>query len=183
MPRPETVEKALEQIGKSAANYRYFFEKLTSPSWLAPLAAKGRFSAPPAMIEVEGASMFPPWPEKAQYLARIGEGAGSAGAGLADRTWDADDGQNPAIHSDLMDVALALPPAQSARLVDRACTWVQNRFEGLVTYKVGDLVAHLADGGQAQAALRLASAALAIEPAIPMEDERELDHRPNREPT
>jgi hypothetical protein len=176
MPRPENVEKALEQIRKSAANYRYFFEKLTSPSWLAPLAAKGRFSAPPAMIEVEGGVMFPPWPE-AQYLARMAK-VPEAQAQVLQIVLGMPTTDNIAIHSDLMDVALALPPAQSARLVDRACTWVQSRFEGLVNYKVGDLVAHLADGGQAQAALRLASAALAIEPAVPMEDEREFAPSP-----
>jgi hypothetical protein len=171
MPRPETVDKALEQIGKSAANYRYFFEKLSSPSWLAPLAAKGRFSAPPAKIEVEGGIMFPPWPES-QYLARMAR-IPEAQAQVLQIVLGIPATDNIGVHADLMDVALALPPAQSAQLVDRARTWVQNRFEGLVTYKIGDLIEHLAGGGQAHPALRLASAALALEPAVPVDDERE----------
>ena len=103
MPRPETVEKALEQIGKSAANYRYFFEKLTSPSWLAPLAEKGRFSAPPGMIEVEGGGMFPPWPES-QYLARMAK-VPEAQAQVLQIVLAIPATDNIGVHSDRMDVA------------------------------------------------------------------------------
>ena len=59
MPTPETVTRALEQIAKSAANYQYFFQKLTSPAWLQPLAEKGRFKAPPPKQPVEGGVSFP----------------------------------------------------------------------------------------------------------------------------
>ena len=62
MPRPETVDRASAELQKSSANYRYFFEKLNSPAWLAPLAAKNFFKKPPEKLVVDGGVMFPGWP-------------------------------------------------------------------------------------------------------------------------
>ena len=176
MPRSEIVDKALEQIGKSAANHRYFFEKLNSPAWLSPLAARGRFAAPPAKIEVDGGVVFPLWPES-QYLARMAR-VPEAQAQVLKIVLAMPATDNICVHADLMDVALALTPAQSAQLVKSVVTWVRNRFEGLVTYKVGDLIAQLANGGQAAAALRLARAALTLEPTIPVDNESEWSPLP-----
>ena len=73
MPRPETVDKAIQEIGKSTANYRYFFDKLNSTAWLDRLATKGRFRSPPQKIELEdGRVSFPSWPES-RYLARMAQ--------------------------------------------------------------------------------------------------------------
>jgi hypothetical protein len=171
MPRPETVDKAIAEIGKSAANYRYFFEKLNSPAWLAPLAEKGRFRTPPAKVEVDGGVMFPGWPES-QYLARMARIPEAQDQVLQiARTIPTTD--NIRVHADLLDVALALPPAHAAQLVNLACTWVQSRFDSMVNYKVGDLIAHLASGGQAPSALRFAKAAFALEPAPPADAAQE----------
>ena len=171
MPRPETVDKAMAEIGKSAANYRYFFEKLNSPSWLEPLAEKGRFRNPPAKVEVDGGVMFPGWPAS-QYLARMACIPEAQEQVLQIvRAMPATD--NIRVHADLLDIALALPSAQSVHLVKLACTWVQSPFDSMVTYKVGDLIAHLASGGQADAALGLAKAAFALQPAPPVNEEQE----------
>ena len=175
MPRPETVEKALEQIGKSAANYLYFFEKLTSPSWIAPLD-KGRFSAPPAMIEVEGGIMFPPWPES-QYLARMAN-LPEAQAQVLQIVLGMPATDNIGIHADLMDVALALPPAQSAQLVDRAVTWyrIVSRDSSRTRSATSSRTSPAADKHEQHCALQ--GAALALEPAIPVDDEREFAPSP-----
>jgi hypothetical protein len=171
MPSPETVDKAMEQIAKSAANHRYFFEKLKSPAWLGPLDAKGRFTTPPSRIEVEGGIMFPGWPES-QYLARMAR-LPEAQQEVLRIVRAIPETDNIRVHADLLEVALALPAGQAAQLVERACNWLQSPFESIVTFKVGDLIAHLATGGQCQAALRLATATFALEPAVPTDEEEE----------
>ena len=64
MLKPETIERATQEIRKGYAQYRYFFEQLNSPSWLEPLAERGFFSKPPDPQKVDGQHVrFPPWPE------------------------------------------------------------------------------------------------------------------------
>jgi len=154
MPRPETVEQALQEIGKNAANYRYFFEKLNHASWLAPLAAKGRFKNPPAKVAVEGGVIFPPWPES-QYLARMAK-IPSAQHEVLEIVQLMPKTDNINVHNDLLAIALALPAAASATLVGRARSWVQSHYHGLVKYQIADLIIHLADGGETEAAFQLA---------------------------
>jgi len=169
MPRAETVDKAMVEIGKSASNYRYFFEKLKSPTWLGPLAAKGRFTSPPSKIEVEGRVVFPAWPES-QYLARMAQ-LPEAQEEVLRIVQAMPETDNIWVHADLLAIALALPAGQAAQLVERACKWLQTPFENIVADKIGDLIVHLATGGQPQAALRLATAAFALEPAVLDEEE------------
>ena len=106
MPKPETVSKALEQIGKSAANYQYFFDKLSSPEWLAPLAEKGRFKQPPEKQPVEGGVRFPGWPES-QYLVRMVKIPSGATAGAADPPCHGRHGQHSRARRSHGDSALA----------------------------------------------------------------------------
>ena len=172
MPRPETVDQALEEIGKSTANYRYFFEKLKYPSWLAPLAAKGRFKKPPEKVAVEGGVMFPAWPES-QYLARMAR-LPDAPQEVVQIALAIPETDNINVHNDLLEVALSLPGKDAAKLVGRARAWVQSPYHGLVKYHIGDLIAHLATGGQTGPALQLAHDVFALRPAPgPAEDEED----------
>ncbi|MFY9728712.1 MAG: hypothetical protein WB579_10045 [Bryobacteraceae bacterium] len=168
MPRPETVDQALEEIGKSAANYRYFFEKLNFPTWLAPLKAKGRFRNPPHMVAVEGGVMFPPWPES-QYLARMAR-IPAAQREVLDIVQAMPDTDNINVHNDLLDIALALPPNLASSLVGKARSWIQTPYHGLVKYHIGDLIAHLASGGETNAALQLARDTFSLLPNAPREE-------------
>jgi hypothetical protein len=170
MPTPETVTRALDQIAKSAANYQYFFQKLNSPRWLQPLAVKGRFKTPPAKQPVEGGVTFPGWPES-QYLARMAK-LPEAQQQVLQIVLAMADTDNIRVHADLMEIALAVPAAEAAKLVKRARTWVQTPFHNvaMASFKIGDLIAHLATGGQANAALQLAKDAFRLLPAAPAED-------------
>jgi len=83
---------------------------------------------------------------------------------------------NVLVQDDLVDVALNLQPRQSAALVPRVCEWVQAPFKGQLPFKVGKFITHLAEGGEEQAALTLARAALALgpDPKVAREDEESL---------
>jgi hypothetical protein len=165
MPRPGTVDQALAEIGKSAANYRYFFEKLNFPTWLAPLAAKGRFRNPPHKVAVEGGVMFPPWPES-QYLARMAR-IPAAQREVLDIVQAMPDTDNINVHNDLLDIALVLPANAAASLVGKARSWLQTPYHGMVKYHIGDLIAHLASGGETNAALQLAKDTFSLLPNAP----------------
>src|SRR5262249_12576770 len=102
MPTPETIQKALAEIGKSAANYRYFFENLRSPSWLAALNQAGLFTNPPGREEVEGGFIFPGW-AASQYLARMAKIA-DAQAEVLRIVLAMHETDNVNVHSDLLDI-------------------------------------------------------------------------------
>ena len=145
MPTRETVEKALAEIGKSAANYRYFFENLKSPSWLAPLSEAGLFTNPPGREEVEGGFIFPGWAASA-YLARMAKIA-DAQTPVLRIVLAMHDTDNVNVQSDLLEIARALPAHDAATLVAKARSWTQTPYRSLVKYHIGDLIVHLADGG------------------------------------
>ena len=64
MPRELQVDKAIALIKKGGGNYEYFFEKLSSPTWIEPLAKRGRFNHPPGLERVSATAFrMPPWPE------------------------------------------------------------------------------------------------------------------------
>jgi hypothetical protein len=72
--------------------------------------------------------------------------------------------ENSRVHDDLADIALSLAPQQSAKLVSQICAAIPNSVKLLLAEKVGDLIVHLARGGERQAALQLAGEALALAP-------------------
>jgi len=160
MPRPETVDQALAEISKSAANYQHFFEILNHPSWIRPLAARGRFRNPPQKVAVEGGVIFPPWPES-RYLARMAQ-IPSAQQEVLAIVQALPETDNVNVNSDLLDIARALPAHDAARLVTKARTWIQTPYHSLVKYHIGDLIVHLAEGGEANAAFQLAGDAFAL---------------------
>lgn len=173
MPRPETVSKALAEISKSAANYRYFFDSLKSPEWLAPLAERGLFTTPPEKEQVEGGVAFPGWPAS-QYLARMATNP-AAQQEVLKITLAMRETDNINVHRDLLDIALALPASDAAKLTGRARAWVQSPYRGMVDYKIGDLIAHLAAGGEVGAALQLAKDTFALLPSAPAGEETDAE--------
>lgn len=179
MPTPETVNKVLAEIGKSAANYRYFFDKLTSLVWLTPLAEKDLFKNPPEKQEVEGGVIFPGWPAS-QYLVRMARDPVAAQQVLtivlAMRETD-----NIQVNGDLLEIALALPAHDAARLAGRVKNWVQTPYHSTVKHKIGDLIEHLANGSEIEAALQVARDAFALHPQAPV-SESEADWVSSPEP-
>src|SRR5262249_50843943 len=133
MPRPETVKKALAEISKSTANYRYFFQNLRSPSWLAPLAEQGSFTNPPEKQEVEGGFIFPGWPAS-EYLCRMSKDPQAQDRVLT-IVLGMRETDNIHVNSDLADIALALPAKSAAKLIKRAKAWVQTAYHNRVSSK------------------------------------------------
>jgi hypothetical protein len=162
MLSPETIDRALREIAKGYAQYQYFFEHLNSPAWLEPLSQRGFFRKPPEPVREGEYISFLQWPES-RYLARIAR-VQAAQNKVLEIALRIPNTENSRVHDDLLDVALALSPERSAKLLPQARVWAQSPNKLLLPYKIGELIVHLAEGGQGESALTLAQAVLALGP-------------------
>ncbi len=164
MPSRETVRKAVAAI-KRPADYEYFFDRLQSPAWIEPLRQVGFFRHPPEAQREGGYIRFPLWPES-RYLVRM---APLEPRPVLSVLLEMPDTENVRVQEDVIDAALAMPPAVAARLVPRAVSWVDSPYRLFLPEKLGRLVIRLAQGGLPQPALRLADALL--RPVAPDQEE------------
>lgn len=169
MISPDLVARALTQIRKSAANYEYFFENLSSPEWLEPLRDAGLFTSPPEPIREGKYISFPGWPES-RYLARMAaiESAAPVVYSIASRIPPT---ENVRVYHDLAEVALALPPDLGARFVSAAKAWIASPYQLLIPEQLGKLVQRLAENGKIRAAVDLAKTLLELVPESPTDAE------------
>ena len=166
-PTPEQINRVVGKLARPGA-HRYFFANLQNPEWVEPLRAKGFFSSPPPVTrdDVNGVIRIPDWPE-ADYLGRI---AAEVPELVTDIVLQMPDTSNDRVHQSLTNVALHLPPNLTARLIDKILTWMPSSRLMTLSMRLPHLVAHLADGGQAKEAFRLAEVLFAFERPEASED-------------
>jgi hypothetical protein len=141
-------------------SYGYFFEKLTSPAWLAPLADEGFFKYP---LEPQS-----------RYLARMASLGPDAAVAVVNAILSMTDTDNGWVNGNLADAALNMSPELSAKLTEKAKKWAQLPHQPLLPEKLGSLVAHLARSGQVDEALGLARALLEVQPGSNIEAASEM---------
>ena len=160
MPSPELVSRALALIQKHAGNHNYFFSKLDTPDWIAPLAEAGLFEKPPPP-QTEGDTItFPRWPES-EYLERM--------APLAPKKVGATILQIPAtknisVHQDLARAAIHLPVEVAAKWAQKEAKWLsqQDRVQWPISDTLGPVIERLAESGRTDAAITLARSLLEL---------------------
>jgi hypothetical protein len=160
MPKPEIVQQALQRISKRAADYEYFFDRLSSPEWIKPLFKRGMFQQPPEPIRQGDYVSFPFWPES-RYLSRM---ASKDPETVLDVIGQMPETENFRVHSDLIEAALAMPTGLAPRMIPLIKRWLTSPYQMILPDKVAKLVIRLAGNGQAPAALELARALLAVVP-------------------
>ena len=160
MPSPATVARALELIGKGAANHAYFFSELKSPDWIAPLGAAGFFKDPPPPRVNGDYVSYPAWPES-KYLARM---APIAPAQVAEVIGQIPDTDNVSIHEDLARAVIHLSPRSMAQWATNEADWIsrQPHVEHPLGEALGAVVERLVGVGKAGAAMELARSLLTI---------------------
>ena len=176
MPSPATVAKALELIGKGAANHAYFFSKLESPEWIEPLVDAGLFKDPPPPRERGDLVSYPTWPES-KYLARMAPVAPTQVAQVIGEIPDTD---NVTVHEDLARAAIHLGAEPMARWATKEALWVSRQpHVGFPLGKaLGTVVDRLVGVGKAGAAMELARSLLTIRCVVDLDR-----HRSVREPS
>ncbi|WMW22750.1 hypothetical protein RE476_02710 [Methanolobus mangrovi] len=176
MPKPEIIEKALNQIRKRAVNYVYFFNHLTSPEWIEPLYSNGMFQHPPLPEQEEGYISFPPWPES-RYLVRM---ASKSPELVLSTIIKIPETENIRVHEDFAEAALAMPPDLAVRLIKKEIDWIKSQQHLYFLPEIyGKLISHLARGGQVNYALNLARTLLAVNPTMRKYKEENISLMPS----
>jgi hypothetical protein len=148
-PTDEEVDRAIALMMGAGEKYRYFFERLQNPEWIMPLRQRGFFRAPPEPVKHDDLVEFPAWPESA-YLVRL---ASETPELVLEIIKDMPSSENFRVHQDLLEAACRMPPDKAADIVPLAKRWLDNDYVGLLPERAGDLMLHLAEGGQTHAAL------------------------------
>ena len=140
-----------------------FFNRLSTPAWLQPLAAEGLFDHPPQPEhdEIEGRTRLWAWPQS-RYLARMAQHAPEE---VVKIILDIPETKNSWVHNDFVEAALAMPSDLAAQLVPKMNAWVEGGYVMLVLKKLGNLLEQLALGDQIPAALELTRSLLKLIPA------------------
>jgi len=161
-PTPEEVDRAVALLGGYEQHYRYFFDKLANPEWIAPLLSKGFFSNPPhvRLDDNQRIVATPPWPAS-HYLARM---APLAPELVLHVILKIPPTKNTWVQEDLLDAALGMPANLAVQLVPKIKEWIETPRLALRSDKIGALISLLARGGEIPAALDLARTALAVIP-------------------
>ena len=172
-PSARQVREALHLV-RDEAYARYFFHILgerRNVGWLSPLDSAGVFDAAPSPVFVgDGTYQLPTWPAS-QYLARIGGKSPARVLAIARRTRT----DNPRVISDFFYAALQMPPRHAAGIVARLDEWLDTPFSNVFSGELGNLLGHLADGKQWEAALELVE--IVTRPVLPPVAEDEVARR------
>lgn len=169
----ENVEKALALIKKGPANADYFFEKLTSPAWIRPLAEHRLFSTPyPAERRGESYA-FPVW-TPGVYLARMAK-LPDAQRQVAEILQGLPASDNPRVYEVIADAVNELPPSLARQLVPQLLKGLALPFQLILPEKVASTIVHLATANLGTEALGLARALFAIAPSPPPAGDLEDD--------
>ncbi len=127
-PSDELVREAVRRIG-DPQHRRAFFLELANPLWVEPLRRSGLFRTAPAIqVDPDGSVQIPPWAQS-QYLARM---AAEAPDDVARAFEHMDDGENPAVHRDLVDGASRMPARVAKRLVPRVVGYLHQPFRTVI---------------------------------------------------
>jgi len=172
-PTGADVRKLRNSIPNNPATLGYFFDKLMFPQWLQPLREAGFLAHPPepSPNPEDGTAWHQSWPQT-RYLARM---ARLAPEEVRNVILEVPKTGNPFVHEDFADAALGMPPHIAATLVPSAETWLDAPNLWSLPDKLGQLLAHLANGGEVEAALRLAKTLLAILPDPEPEQQAETE--------
>ena len=160
-PIDSDAERLRKKVPNNPVIFQYFFSRANTVAWIEPLSEAGFFINPPSPLEqMDGSIHYPQWPQS-EYLARM--------ASLApDRVLAAilaiPETDNPYVLDNFCDVALALPPILAAQMLPRLKSGLDSPYQFLLPQKLGHLVAHLATGGELDAAMDLACHLLALFP-------------------
>ncbi|MEV4704648.1 hypothetical protein [Actinoplanes sp. NPDC049316] len=147
---PELVERAIQQISKRRANYDYFFKRLDSPEWVAPLANRGLFADPPQLEVTDEGVRALAWPPS-EFLERVA-------AKDPDTVVDVALGietDNERVHENLVGIAKRVPLSSGRPLIAKELEWLRRRKHLYFSLPgaIVELAAKLAKEGEPQFAI------------------------------
>ncbi|MBB5053476.1 hypothetical protein HNQ36_003476 [Afipia massiliensis] len=142
----------------------HFFNKLETPDWLPHLAKRNLLSAPLSQAEEAGVdrSFLRQWPA-GRYLLRMAKSPDAkARALITDTLRSVAVSTHPDVQQMGMEILAALPANEAAPLVDLAEAWLTPDARFIVAQGPHDLIKHLAQDCEGDAALRATRAVFKV---------------------
>ena len=168
------VGRIFELIARRGANYAFFFNRASDPSWMGILKERGYFAHPPSVQELDDGQVHVPswWPMR--YLDRMAALVPDEVIAIVQQLPRFN---NPSISDEILDIARQLRGDQSAQLLPEVLRCARASTPTL-SYRLPELLAHWTDEGQTAAALELAKRIVYFAPD-PEWDEKEARRREN----
>ena len=138
------------------------FFSFATLAWFPRLRDAGYFSSPPPLeIDEEGGVRYVGWPA-ARFLARAAasESLREEVVGILEGL----DTDNPEARDSTVEAALKMPPTMAARIAAKIASYVREANAWWIPRHSEELVAHLVDGGEVDAALTVTEPLLAGQP-------------------
>lgn len=159
MPDAETLERALELVGKGPAQYDYFFDNLDDPSWIEPLLERGFFTSPtPPVVSGEG-SMHPYWSESQFLLRMVERDPRSVAAAVA----AIPSTENVRVVTDICRIGASLPAPMRLAVAKQVCKETKGRpLFFLLPEAMSELIVAVAAAGEPKFALHFSAELLAL---------------------
>ena len=168
------VDRIFELIDRRGANYAFFFNRASDPSWIGILKEREYFADPPNVQELDDGQVHVPswWPMR--YLARM---AALAPAEVIAIVQHLPRFNNPRISDEILEIALQLRGEQSAPLLPEVLRCARASTP-ILSHRLPDLLAHWTNEGQTAAALELAKRIVYFAPD-PEQDAKEALRKQN----
>jgi len=160
--RPD-IDTLKSRVPGNYTAHEYFFSRLDSPAWIAPLVDGGMLGHPPDPEVVDDGTglRHPGWPI-VEYLERMAASYPESHQDVLTAVLSIPETINVRVHHGLLRVALNLAPVLSKALVSKAVQWMAGPYRPLSGLEYAKLVRHLAAGGAESEALDLAATLFAV---------------------
>lgn len=152
-PTPELAKILCSSLKAVEAHSRYFFDQLDNPVWFPHLVKQGVFDKPPELIKTDRGMIMPYW-EATGYLIRMASVYSDEIAEIASHIKT----ENFRIYEQFTKAALEMPARAAAIIAWAAIDWLAVPNQFFLVDHCGELVVHLAAGGEWNAAVALCQA-------------------------
>ena len=154
------VERIFTLMERRGANYVFFFDQATDPSWIPLLREKGYFSNPPSMGLVGEDQWNAPYWWPLHYLSRVAHHEPDTVVKIVEQLPQVD---NPRITYRILDIALQLPGVQSTKLKPKVLE-ISESILSFLDHWYSELLTHWVNENEVHAALELANVLVRFKP-------------------
>ena len=154
------VERMFTLMERRGANYTFFFDQATDPSWIPFLREKGYFSNPPSMELIGESQWNAPYWWPLHYLSRVAHHDPDTVVKIVEQLPQVD---NSRIIFRILDIALQLPGVQSTKLKPKVLEISENILSFL-DHWYSELLTHWVNENEVHAALELANVLVRFKP-------------------
>lgn len=173
VPTQADLDKLKNNVPNNIVAHGYFFDRLTSPSWLDFLQSNGLFSYPPApeVDSEKGTIGYSVWPPS-QYLVRMAPLAPEKVLNIMLAVPPTD---NFRVYEDFASAAAVMPPELAAKWSEEEAERVSKleSLFGLLPGKLSKLMNYLLQSGRVVAAFSIARSLLDVLPDLRSEKQKQ----------